>query len=303
MVRLEAYVDDSASDVADRRLFLAGYINSAERWTAFSQAWNAELAAPPAIAYFKMAEAQNLRDEFKGWSEADRDAKVLALARLIPEFRCWSAHASVSRSEYATLLAPASPAPLKTPYFCCWWMLIDTVARYHQSLDLGDVPPTHFTFDQQGGLGDDAALWYPWIKAAQTDIQAQIGERPVFRDDKLFPAIQAADMLAWHLRRRHERDEQRPAFDLLVGDSHVCRDIDAATLTTLARQFRRVPGVDLVQSRSEWRKVKAVARAAQAAGRGPPKANLLRMHMANFRVRISRFSTGIFRRSQRTQRP
>lgn len=289
-LRLEAYVDDSASEVGDRRLFLAAYINEADQWAAFSSAWSAVLASPPAIAYFKMVEAQNLRGQFKGWSAEARDAKVMDLADLIPRFRCWSAHASVSREDYAAILKPASPEPLKAPYFACWWTLIDTVAQYHASLGFQGMPPVDFTFDQQDGVGDDAALWYGWLKDGRNEIREHLGATPVFRDDKFVPALQAADMLAWHIRRRHERGEESAAFRLLVGDGlHAYRDIDAATLRGWAAAFRQVPGVDLVQSKAEWRETRKVVRAAVAAGMGPPQTDPIYLHLLNIRVRARRF--------------
>src|SRR4051794_29919926 len=88
MVMLQAFVDDSASETGDRRLFLAGYLHNAEAWAMLSDAWERELKKPPSIAYFKMQEAESLdkKGQFAGWSAAERDNKVFALAHIINHF-------------------------------------------------------------------------------------------------------------------------------------------------------------------------------------------------------------------------
>lgn len=308
-LRLHAYIDDSASDTGDRRLFLAGYVNFEHIWSAFSAAWAAELARPPTIAYFRMAEAQNLSGQFRGWAGEARNAKVLTLARLPAVFGCWSSHTSISRKDHAQILAPASPTPLKPPYFACWWTLIDTMARHHANLGGVLAPPVDFTFDEQGGAGVDAVLWFPWLKASRLDLAPWLGSIPVFRDDKTAAPLQAADMLAWHLRRRHERGptEPLPVLDLLIGNGiHAYRDLDHGTLESLAKGFRKIPGVEFVQTKAEWHKTRDVVRAAVAAGLPPPNIGPFRLRMLYLRAKLGRLWTkwrypGVRKRSKRTK--
>jgi hypothetical protein len=292
LISLHAFVDDSTSDIGDRRLFLAAYVNAAESWIAFGHDWRTTLAAAPAISYLKMSEAQNLNGQFRGWSATDRDAKVLKLAQVIVKHRPWSIHCSVSRSDYARIVAPVAPYPLKQPYFSCFWGIIRTAADYHLQLDRGrptnthPVPPLEYVFDEQDNLGNDAAMWYSWLKEGQEpEIAALMGDRPIFGDDKKMVALQAADMLAWHLRRRHERglDEPLPVLDLLTQHG-AYREIDTPTLEGWAEGFRRVPGVEHIQTKGAWRETRAVARAAVAAGAGPPSTNLTYMRWLRFKI-------------------
>ena len=100
MAFLRAFTDDSASDVGDRRLFMAGYMNRTELWARFAEAWAEELRGAPSIEYLKMAEAQNLRDQFdwrKGWTEEKRDEKLRGLARVIRHFNPISFQMSIDR--------------------------------------------------------------------------------------------------------------------------------------------------------------------------------------------------------------
>lgn len=305
LVRLEAYIDDSASEVGDRRLFLAGYINTADQWAGFCDAWREALAQPPAILYLKMAEAQNLRGQFRSWTAEARDAKVLALARLIPRFGCWSVHSSVSRNEHQEILADASPFPLKAPYFLVWWNLIDATLRYHASAPVRDIPKTHFTFDEQDGVSDDAIIWYEWLKAKDPTIAPFFGDQPRFCDDKDVPQLQAADMLAWHVRRLHERssDEDREAFSLVVQSGrHVFRDIEKETLVTLAKGFRRVPGLAATQTKAQWREARKAAQALQAMGVGPPPTGWLYLQRLAVRARLKKMFERLRLRLQRRLR-
>lgn len=306
MLSLHAFVDDSASDTGDRRLFLAAYVNGAGPWIDFGREWRAALAEPPSIDYLKMAEAQNLRGEFKGWPAAERDAKILRLAQVIAAHRPWAIHCSVSRADYARTVAPAAPYNLKHPYFCCFWGIIRTSADYHLRLDRErpddtyPVPPLQYVFDEQGGLGTDAALWYTWLKQSQEPAIAELmGDQPIFGDDKKMVGLQAADMLAWHLRRRHERgpDEPLPILDLLIDDG-AYREIDAATLEQWARQFRRIPGIAGVQTKGEWRQTRAAVRATLDAGSRPPSTSLARLRWLSFKIAVRRIMQRRRRRSR-----
>jgi hypothetical protein len=117
---LRAFTDDSGSEVGDRRLFMAGYLNRAELWALFADAWDEELKASPSIDYLKMAEAQNLRDQFdwrNGWTEEKRDEKLRALARVIRHFNPMSFQVSIDRRHFYQVLEPVSPRGLANPTF------------------------------------------------------------------------------------------------------------------------------------------------------------------------------------------
>jgi Protein of unknown function (DUF3800) len=294
MVTLHAFVDDSSSDVGDRRLFLAAYINGAGPWIDFGEKWRAALYQAPKISYLKMAEAQNLSGQFRGWSATDRDHKILQLARVIEASRPWSVHCSISRSEYAKIVAPVAPYPLKQPYFSCFWGIMRTAADYHLQLDRSrpantwKVPPLEFIFDEQGGLGADAALWYNWLKnSEEPDIARLLGDTPIFGDDKQMVALQAADMLAWHVRRRHERgaNESLPVLDILLGDG-ASRDIPTSMLKTWAEGFRRVPGVSEVQTKSAWNETRKVTRAMVESGAPPPDTRYWYLWRMNLKLKV-----------------
>jgi hypothetical protein len=289
MVALQAFVDDSAADSGDRRLFLAGYINTVERWITFSNAWERERQKKPAIAYLKMSEAASCNGQFKGWPTPERDKKLLALARVIEAHHPWFVYCSVSRAEHDRILAPVSPLPLKNPYFACFWGVISLAGRCRAEFASEDSPTIDFVFDGQGGTGDQAVMWYRWLKEKEQDpiIRRSLGATPVFRNDKDVVALQAADMLAWHLRRDHEYGaENRPIKSLLMTEGAAV-DIDTTALERLAKNTRRVPGVGFVQTKGAWRKTKKGIEALLAADIRPPEVSFSRMRWQVAKHRLS----------------
>lgn len=286
---LVGFGDDSASDIGDRRMFLAAYVHHADNWTRFSDLWRRELELD-SLEYFKMVEANGLRGQFGGWCPARRDAKVLAFAKLIQDHRPWFAACSVSRAEYAELLSPIAPENLKNPYFACFWGVISAATRYMQEQKIENPLPVDFVFDNQEGLGHDSALFYPWLKADSDPQEKKLmGAVPVFCDDKEVVPLQAADMLAWHLRKDHEvgRLADRTILDMITeygGMVHLPADI----LQALARRMKDVPGVEGVQSKKQWRQTKRTIRALVEAGVPPPSTDRFWMRYSNFMVGVER---------------
>jgi len=248
---LQAFVDDSRSDVDGGNLILAGYVHTADRWLRFSNDWREALHAIPKIQYFRMVEANNLRGQFRGWKEPERDAKLVSLAKLIYEYNPWSFECWVSKTAFDRILKPVAPYDLKNPYLVCFYGAIVTAARFQASEGM-KPDPIDFVFDEQGGLGSFVVSWYEWIKQWQSpSISAVLGSTPIFRDDKKVLPLQAADLLAWHLRRRKEKRfsaENRFVMDYIFGN-HVEATITEDVLHVLATKMSGVPGVKEVQSK------------------------------------------------------
>jgi methionine aminopeptidase len=96
----------------------------------------------------------------------------------------------------------------------------------------------HLTIHADGGTADPA-------------IAAVMGSTPVFRDDKKMLPLQAADLLAWHLRRRKEpryANEIRPAIQRIIGN-HLEAEITESVLRTLAKGMAATPGINDTQSK------------------------------------------------------
>jgi hypothetical protein len=246
---LTAYFDDSGSERGERMLILAGYVHSAQTWLAFNDDWQTVLETAPAIKYLHMVEAENLRDEFKGWVREEMEEKVSALADVIVKHEPWSIECQVSHQDFSDIVQPVVPYELRTPYFACFYGVICNLVKWHASMGL--TLPIDFVFDEQGAIGAQAVLWYETIKSMQpAGLASLFGSTPVFRDDKKILPLQAADLLAWHLRRTREvryRDESRPVVNKLLPLLHSKVAITKGILRTLAEQMSKVPNIELTR--------------------------------------------------------
>ena len=267
---LQAFSDDSAGETGDRRLFIAGYLNWAERWAEFADAWAEELRRPPAIEYLRMVEAQNRRDQFAGWDDDSVDRKLEALACVIERFRPLSFQFSVSRRDFDLHVKQNSPRPLTKPHFDCIFGVISMLANW--SDQSGFRVPIDFIFDEQDGVSTDVSLLFEqMIRPLPPTVQTLINGHPIFRDDKGLSPLQAADMLAWHLRREHEMSETIPRLTVLRKSAgHLTGELPLELLIKWGNQIQQVPGVPVAQSKSQWRKVRDVMFMAKEAGFVPP---------------------------------
>jgi len=259
---LQAFTDDSASEVGDRRLFLAGYLNRAEQWALFSEAWDGELHAAPSIDYLHMVEAQNLRDQFdrrKGWDEAKRDEKLRGLARVIRRFKPISFQFTINREVFYRDLKPVSPRGLANPHFSACFGIVAGLAQYAESK--GGNIPIDFIFDEQDGVSDDINLFFEHMKQDIPKAALRlINGNPIFKNDKQFFGLQAADMLVWHLRREHEicgPDEVLEMTGLLRSSAeHVMWEVTEPMIGRWADHHSKLPAIPYLQTKSQWRNVK-----------------------------------------------
>jgi hypothetical protein len=77
-----AYFDDSNMNAPPVSV-LGGWVGRAKDWDAFTDSWAEALWMKPRLRYFKLAEAQNLKGEFGGWSEESRDERIRLLVKII----------------------------------------------------------------------------------------------------------------------------------------------------------------------------------------------------------------------------
>ena len=240
------FVDESAGDEPGRILLLSACIQLYPAWTKFSEDWQAVLDAPPAIRHFHMTEARRLVGEFAGWKAIDRDLKIVALTDVIMRCEphivsCW-----LSRDAFEKLMRPVVPYDLRHAYFDCFQAIVQTVAQYQNIR--GITTPADYIFDTQGDIGMEAQLWYAAMKeTAPAHIRELMGSTPIFRDDKEMLPLQAADLIAWHKRRRKEypRLDSEVAASLRVDELPGAeRHITDEILGKMAEDISRVPHVE-----------------------------------------------------------
>jgi hypothetical protein len=290
MASLQAFIDDSTSEVGDRRLYLAGYLNRADRWTLFSEAWREELKAAPSIDYLKMSEANAFAGQFAGWSTAARDEKLRGLIRVINHFEPMSFEFSVSREDYYRDVKPVAPRGIGNPHFVCCLHVIFGIAQY---VDREKVKvPIDFIFDQQTGVSDDLALFLDHMKMNLPRSARKLVARVSFENDKQFLPIQAADMLAWHLRRERDGGGQMGSLtgaNLLRNQrGHLVSEIDATYMKSWSERFSKLPNIDQMQGPGQWRNLKEEVTRLASLGYVPPHGTRWRNALYGARDRIVR---------------
>jgi len=105
--------------------------------------------------------------------------------------------------------------------------VVSAVSRY-----VAESPvraPIRFVFDEQQGVDVDVEMFFSeMIKSLPAEAQNLIDGLPAFKSDKelQYAPLQAADFLAWHLRREHETGEKLARTNGLIShDAHLVQGI------------------------------------------------------------------------------
>lgn len=290
---LSAYFDDSGSDTGERDLVFAGLVNSDDAWEQFSVAWRVALSKTPPIGYLKMAEANSLRGQFSGWTRDARDQKLQDLAEILDRFRpSWSFDISISRAEYDSHVSPASPRGLSTPYFALTFGAVSAVARHLAGE--GAITPVSFVFDEQSGVDKDVALFFDYmIENLDLDSRGLIKMPIGYGDDIRNLPLQAADMLAWHIRRQREGDKDPTVIrraEYLRSQTHVEMRIPPEMLVRWGAAFSQVlPILQTLKTKGEWQRFRAIADQAKRDGFRPPHGDDAVDALANIRAAWEQF--------------
>jgi hypothetical protein len=242
-----------------------------------------------------MSEANALVGEFGGWTTQARDEKLRGLLRVIRHFEPLSFEFSVSREQHDRLLRPVSPRGLANAHFTCCFGIISSVLRF--VAESKQEVPVEFIFDEQRGVSDDIELFIDYMmRNVLRDARRLIKGRPSFKNDRQFLPLQAADMLAWHLRREHEmfgRTGGLPMADnLRSADGHLMAAVDETMIKSWASQFSVMPGVSALQGPKQWQRIKRQIVRLNSQGWLPPHGT----RWKNAYHRVSERLTRLFRR-------
>jgi hypothetical protein len=196
----QAFVDDSRQDPV---FVLAGYIAPAERWALFSDKWDEVLHMQPRLEYLKVSEIYGRMEP------TARDHKLQALDAVVSEFVSGSFCIAFNPQNLKDAFAPLIKEKLlhkmeANPFVFASTMLQITIAR--ERAGFGADGPIEFIFDEQ--MHEKAAVIEGWdfawknAKPDPPNLQEIIGGTPRFGNDKCERPLQAADKLAWWMRRR-----------------------------------------------------------------------------------------------------
>lgn len=255
IVIVQAYIDDSGTKNDGPLMVLASMIGSAETWAHVSTAWERELnfRSGGRIAYFKEDEAVHLSGEFSHWRPEVRDAKVKRLARIVNRsdvFGAWygldlDAHRSAAQFA-GKPMRDAKRHGGNQPYL----LLLPTVLMAAALVAREKFPNAkrlELIIDEQNVFAQEMHAFYPGIrdtlgKALGGDVFDLMPSQLMFRDDKEFLPLQAADLMAGHIRRVALADQKCLRTDLSAikcwPSSQV---IDDKSMVAFAQAFTPAP--------------------------------------------------------------
>ncbi|HEY3487671.1 MAG TPA: DUF3800 domain-containing protein [Gammaproteobacteria bacterium] len=206
---MQAYIDESFEE--NGVFVLGGCIATAESWVGFSRKWEELLNSSFGLTnnqgqrYFKMQEMA----ETPG-----RMANVPAFFRVIEEhvlgFISTKIDISELRRAQSRIIVPKAINPeinwgdFANPYYIAFRCLMD---KFHSSRQLPFMQeaikdhPVDFIFDDKVEKKIIISSWDEHFKNRKEELKKFYGTTPIFKDDKKFLPLQAADFWAWWVRK------------------------------------------------------------------------------------------------------
>jgi Protein of unknown function (DUF3800) len=190
LVMLRCFVDESGFGHGPV-MVMAGLIADVESWARFSDDWQECLDMRPRLPFFHMAEmfADSWGDESK--------RRVARFQKIMATHAKGAVIVSIPLDDYRCIFGGQDV--WKNPYLFLFFIFIRGYKRFSEEIGLDRT--IDFVFDMQtGAMARVAEAWDFWKTEAPQLLQFT-GGLPSFQDDKIVLPLQAADMLAWWIRR------------------------------------------------------------------------------------------------------
>jgi hypothetical protein len=220
---------------------LAGFSAPKGVWEDFADEWQAELKQAPALRYLKASDAYNLEGQFgydketkqpSEWIDAHRrgnknarDERLSKFVEIIAKHlvppNSYGLSWMLSHREYESTVRRLKALPtatirdreevgrfFKNPYYLSFQRIlgIELTLRAAQAMFLGRIEKTEILFDED--IDNPTILeeaFRRFVQVVKMDdpgfLNCLQNKTPEYRDDKDNPPLQAADLLAWHIRR------------------------------------------------------------------------------------------------------
>ena len=204
---LQAFMDDSRTDGGV--FVLAGWIAPAEKWVQFARDWEELLPGTGkglnGAHRFKMSEMARTE---RGRELAGAFYRVIE--SINPVGLCVKLHIGELRraiSRIWSLNGPLNFGHLKNPYLLSFFFLLHSFhSDEREALRefLPDGGAIDFIFDDQSEKSVILGAWDRFLERLDPKRRQMYGTTPRFENDEKFLPLQAADLLAWCLRKWYE---------------------------------------------------------------------------------------------------
>ena len=198
VVVLKIYMESGIHD-GSPALSVGAYVALPSVWGNWTKAWNRQKRP---IRVFHSNDCANLRGEFEGWDEAERDSFVANLLPTIPDHKLTGFVAGIQMDDFREVCAayPRMGEALGEPYVACFqWVVmsvlewLDTIPHYKRSA----------FFHETNSYKGDALNCFEYLKE-----HFDKGRRKMsltFGDKDGYVPLQAADTLAYEGNKRFRK--------------------------------------------------------------------------------------------------
>jgi hypothetical protein len=238
---LTFYCDDSGTNYRTPFCVLAGYIARAESWERFSDEWKAELNRSPYLKCLKMSQAYALKEQFSGWTESDREDKLVRLARVIQKHVSAAFGSYVSNQAFCSFVKNYVPRTVNHPYWLCLNGVVGATIKH-----VNTKQRINLVFDRQGeGFERRARLMEDNFRSmCDPPYAARLGTLTFADGDKSAP-LQAAEMLCWSIRdyadsRALGSPTNRPAAEILWSVETITNIWDGKAMEKFVDRYQRL---------------------------------------------------------------
>ena len=196
---------------------MSGLFGEAQVIAQIVDDWERHLRAkhPGQIRYFKMDEAVTLDGEFRHWQPQNRDAKVLQMANLLNRSDIMRVGCSIDVAEHAFLESEwtfvRGHHAFNQPYLLGIANALSGAAE--EAVDRGSTFPMEVIFDNQDLFKPMIMENYPALRDVFPEShKAVLPLYPMFRDDKDYIFLQAADLISGERRLIGEAKRDNPEW-------------------------------------------------------------------------------------------
>lgn len=242
---LQAAIDDSVDDETGVYV-LAGFIASAETWASFSAEWERILHFAPMNKYGKR--------QFKMSSMAQSEERMQylpAFLRVIDDHSLSAISCKINKYDLQSVIkafhipgVSIDFAELSNPYIVCFRGLLEMLHSNRAAMSDG-VPadaPIDFVFDNQSEGRFINKFWDEYKDKREK--KYLFGANPIYRDDADFYPLQAADLLAWWIRKKYKEEFDFradgpffPGFEMKNGLNYIQIEMDRESMAKSFRDF------------------------------------------------------------------
>jgi hypothetical protein len=196
----EVYFDESGTHVDSEAAVVAGFVSNTTEWITFSQKWQQVLTGSH-LDYFRMSEFENRRGQFSGWTENAKRDLLNKLLPIIDDHTILSMGCIVLKQSVDSLVSDVVKRICGDAYglaaLGCWRHLGHILQGADAWVDCSM---------EAGAKGSGAlkSIFEEDSKIPEWRSNHRI-QSLYFRDKRMFPQLQAADILAYELYKQSAR--------------------------------------------------------------------------------------------------